>query len=50
MWETREDDEAKGKILLIVPRELAHANIDETFFGTPKGWRLSLETISLSRR
>ena len=50
MWETKEDSEAKGKILLIIPQELAHANIDETFFDAPKGWRLSLETISLSRR
>ena len=50
MWETKEDGEAKGKILLIIPQELAHANIDETFFDAPKGWRLSLETINLSPR
>ena len=50
MWETREDSEAKGKILLIIPRELAHVNIDETFFDAPKGWRLSLDMINLPRR
>ena len=49
MWETREESDAKGKVLLIIPRELANAKIDETFFNTPRGWRLSLETINLSR-
>lgn len=48
LWETRQDNEAKGKILLIIPNDLINAKIDENFFNLPQGWRLSLETINLS--
>ena len=50
MWETRDDQTAKGKILLIVPRDQVNAEIDTTFFAEPKGLALSLQSIPLSGR
>lgn len=34
MWETRGDEKADGKILLIMPEKMADSNTTETFFST----------------
>ena len=50
IWETRDEEGAEGRLLLIVPRSLATAaNIDSTFFRTPGGWQNAIETVGLMR-
>ena len=50
IWETRDEEGAEGRLLLIVPRSQATAaNIDNTFFRTPGGWQNAIETVGLMR-
>jgi hypothetical protein len=49
MWEAPDTDGTpRGRILLIVPQDTNMADIDQTYFAPPKGWRLALQTLPLS--
>lgn len=43
MWETRQDETLKGKVLLIVPKDYDGVSIDKTFFHSPHQNRLLFE-------
>jgi len=47
MWETREDEDLKGKILLILPKDKDTTPIDRTFFNTPENNRILFERLIL---
>lgn len=50
MWEAQDTDgTARGRILLLVPQDIAVAKTEETFFAEPKGWTLPLQTLPLAR-
>lgn len=50
MWEAPDKDGVpRGRILLLVPQDIAATKIDQNFFAEPKGWALSLQTIPLSK-
>jgi uncharacterized protein len=49
MWEARDTDGAmRGRILLILPQNVDMAQVDQTYFGQPKGWSLTLQSIALA--
>ncbi|MGF1547693.1 MAG: hypothetical protein ACFCUG_10235 [Thiotrichales bacterium] len=45
LWETREDERLKGKILLVLPPDTAIAKSDTTFFAPPKAQSLAVEAL-----
>ncbi len=47
MWETRPDDNLKGKMLLLLPDGIDLASIDRSFFGDAKSRSLSKEMLIL---
>lgn len=49
MWETRDDDNLKGKILLLMPQYPEVIKQHQDFFSPPASRRLSLETLTLFR-
>lgn len=49
MWETREDEVLKGKVLLILPDGIDVASINHSFFGVPDAGSLSREMLVLRR-
>ncbi len=49
MWETRNDDEFKGKILLILPDGVDTDAIRREFFGLPNQSNLAVELLTTSR-
>lgn len=50
MWEAPDADGAmRGRILLLLPQTATLDRIDRTFFAPPTGWKLTLETLPLSR-
>lgn len=49
MWETRDDDVLKGKILLVVPIEPASVESSKNFFEKPKSVPLPVELLGLRR-
>lgn len=49
MWETREDEVLKGKVLLILPDGIDVASINHSFFGVSDAGSLSREMLVLRR-
>lgn len=49
MWETRDDDVLKGKILLVVPIESGIVEPSKDFFEKPKSVPLPIELLGLRR-
>ncbi|MEL6748919.1 MAG: C39 family peptidase [Pseudomonadota bacterium] len=49
MWETRDAENLKGKILLIIPENKSLAKIDKNFFKPPKKNITAIELLTLRR-
>lgn len=49
MWETRDDKNLKGKILLIIPENKSLAELDKDFFKPPKNNTTAIELLTLRR-
>ena len=49
MWETRDDEKLKGKILLIIPQDKSTANLDKGFFRPPKINTTAIELLTIRR-
>ena len=49
MWETRDDERLKGKILLIIPKDKSTTNLDKDFFRPPKINATAIELLSIRR-
>lgn len=49
MWETREESDYKGKVLLVLPTATAEATLHETFFQPPIPHSLSFELLGIRR-
>ncbi len=49
MWETRDDEKLKGKILLIIPQNKSTANLDKDFFRPPKINATAIELLTIRR-
>jgi len=49
MWETRDDEKLKGKILLIIPQDKSTANLDKDFFRPPKVNTTAIELLTIRR-
>ena len=49
MWETRDDENLKGKILLIIPQDKSTASLDKDFFHSPKVNTTAIELLTIRR-
>ncbi len=49
MWETRDDDQLKGKILLILPDGADTDLIQREFFGLSNESNLAIELLTTNR-
>ncbi|VAW83487.1 hypothetical protein MNBD_GAMMA16-319 [hydrothermal vent metagenome] len=49
MWETRDDEKLKGKILLIIPQDKFSAYLDKEFFRPPKINTMAIELLTVRR-
>ena len=49
MWETRDDERLKGKILLIIPKDKSTTNLDKDFFRPPKINATTIELLTIRR-
>ncbi len=49
MWETRDDEKLKGKILLIIPQDKSTANLDKDFFRPPTINATAIELLTIRR-
>ena len=49
MWETRDDENLKGKILLIIPENKSLAELNKDFFKSPKSNTTAIELLTLRR-
>ena len=49
MWETRDDEKLKGKILLIIPQDKATASLQKDFFHAPKVNNTVIELLTIRR-
>ena len=49
MWETRDDERLKGKILLVIPKDKSTTNLDKDFFRPPKINATAIELLSIRR-
>ena len=49
MWETRDDEKLKGKILLVIPQDKSTANLDKEFFHPPKMNTTAIELLTIRR-
>ena len=47
MWETRSNENLKGKVLLLLPDGIDNAMVDRSFFGAAKSNRISKEILIL---
>lgn len=47
MWETRNDEKLKGKILLIIPQDKSLANLNKEFFYSPVINSIAIELLTL---
>ena len=45
MWETREDNELKGKLLLIIPVDKSTASLNQDFFHPPKVNKMAIQLL-----
>ncbi len=49
MWETRDEEKLKGKILLIIPQDKSTSSIDKEFFRPPKVNTTAIELLTIRR-
>ncbi len=49
MWETRDDEKLKGKILLIIPQDKSTANLNKDFFYPPEINNTAIELLTIRR-
>ena len=49
MWETQDDDNLKGKILLIIPEDKSLAELNQNFFKSPGVNSTAIELLTLRR-
>jgi len=49
VWETRDDEKLKGKILLIIPQDKSIATLDKDFFHPPQVNNTAIELLTLRR-
>ncbi len=47
MWETRNDEKLKGKILLIIPQDKSTASMDKDFFHPPKTNTTAIQLLTV---
>lgn len=47
MWETRDDADFNGKVLLVLPEQSTGTPTSEDFFATPDGKSLPIELLGL---
>lgn len=46
MWETRNDSQFKGKILVVMPEDVKQLNLDKGFFSPPEVNHISVEILT----
>lgn len=49
MWETRDNEQLKGKVLLIIPADKTLASLNQDFFHPPEVNTTAIELLTLSR-